>query len=210
LSIEGRPKTQQQEPKLFVGLASGQSTTNPQYLLSFTVDASASGQPKELLPLSGLTTGDTYTAYLKGQATLSTASTFTVKPNTADLGTVQLLVGDLNDDNVIDQQDKDLFMKSYGARSGSEKWNPIYDFNLDGVLNAADLAFITKNMNKTGSSGQWGSKLPASATASASPVATSAGSLLEEELQASPTSSPQGGPREIPGQKGYWMWVPSI
>ena len=204
LSIEGRPKTMQQETKLFVGLASGQAKTDPQYLLSFTVEASSSGEPKELLPLSGLNVGETYTAYLKGQTTLVASSTFTVKPTTANLGTINLLTGDLNDDNAVTQSDKDILMKSYGAREGSSKWNPLADLNLDGVVNTADLAFITKNMNKDGASGPWGSKLPASATASATP----SGSLNLDE--STPSASPQGGPRDVPGeQKGYWMWVPS-
>lgn len=205
LNIEGRPKSMQQEAKLFVGLASGQAKTNPQYLLSFTVEASSSGEPKELLPLSGLSVGETYTAYLKGQTTLVASSTFTVKPTTANLGTINMLTGDLNDDNAITQLDKDILMKSYGAREGSSKWNPLADLNLDGVVNTADLAFITKNMNKDGASGPWGSKLPASATASATP----SGSLNLDE--STPSASPQGGPRDIPsGQNGYWLWVPSI
>lgn len=215
LNIEGRPKTKQQDSKLFVGLAAGQATTNPQYLLSFTVDASSSGEPKELLPLSGLSSGETYTAYLKGQTTLVAASTFTIKPTTSNLGIVNLLTGDLNDDNAVTQTDRDILLKSYGAREGSNKWNPLADFNLDGVINTADLAYITKNMNKDGASGPWSSNLPASATSSATP----SGSLSKDD--ATPSASPQGGPtspkgydgagpRDVPGdQKGYWLWVPS-
>jgi len=218
LNIEGRPKTKQQDPKLFVGIAAGQAATNPQYLLSFTVDASASGEPKELLPLSGLSTGETYTAYLKGQTTLVAASTFTAKPTAANLGTVNLLTGDLNDDNAVTQSDKDILMKSYGAREGSSeqsssssKWNPLADFNLDGVINTADLAYITKNMNKDGASGPWSSKLPASATSSATPSGNlnKQGFPLDRD-DATPAASPYGGPRDVPGnQKGYWLWVPS-
>jgi hypothetical protein len=194
LNIEGRPKNNMSEPKLFVGIATGQATSNPQYLLSFTVEVEEDGMPKEELPLSGLTTGDTYTAYIKGQTTLTAASTFTVKPTTSNIGTINLSTGDLNEDNAIDQKDKDILMKAYGARESSSKWNPQADFNLDGIINTADLTYITRNMNKNGASGPWYSKLAPSATSSATP-------------SASPSS---GGPRDVPsGQPGYWLWVPS-
>jgi len=210
---EGRAKTNQAEPKLFVGLASGQSTKNPQYLLSFTVEITAQGAPKEELSISGLTVGDTYTAYIKGQTTLTAASTFSVKPTATNLGTINLLVGDLNDDNVVDSLDRDILMKAFGTREGSEKWNPIADFNADGVINTSDLAFITKNMNKTGSSGPWSSKLPASATSSA--TATSSGALLPTPAQpdtGGPEFDPNNGPRDIAPikGKGHWIWIPGI
>lgn len=209
LNIEGRPKSNMSEPKLFVGIASGQAVSNPQYLLSFTVEVKEDGTPKEELPISGLTTGDTYTAYIKGQTTLTAASTFSVKPTTSNIGTINLSTGDLNDDNAIDQKDKDILLAAFGSREGSSKWNPLADFNLDGIINTADLALITKNMNKNGASGPWYSKLAPSATSSATPSASpSSGGPSRNSL--SPGEA--GGPRDIipSGQNGYWMWVPSL
>lgn len=200
ISIEGRPKGKMSESKLFVGLASGQASSNPQYLLSFTVEIESDGTPKEELPISGLTVGDTYTAYIKGQTTLTAASTFTVKPAESNIGTINLLAGDLNDDNIVDQKDREILLAAFGSKEGSSKWNPSADLNMDGIINTYDLAYITKNMNKSGDSGPWYSKLAPSATSSATP-------------SASPSSgTPSGGPRELipEEQKGYWLWVPSV
>ena len=194
---ESVAKDRQAEPKLFVGIATGQVTKNPQYLLSFTVEIKADGSPKEDLSIAGLTVGDTYTAYVKGQVTLTASTTFTVKPAVSNLGTVNLLVGDLNDDNLVDQKDRDIFMKAFGSRPGAAKWNELADFNWDQVINTSDLAFLTKNMNKNGASGPWVST-PASASPSASPSG------------GGPKIDPNG-PRDIAPIRGegHWMWVPS-
>lgn len=196
---ESVAKDRQAEPKIFVGIATGQATKNPQYLLSFTVEVVADGSPKEDLSIAGLTVGDTYTAYIKSQTSLTASTTFSAKPTTTNLGTVNLLVGDINEDNLIDQKDRDILMKAYGSRPGSTNWNEIADFNWDQVINAADLAYITKNMNKDGASGVWRSTPTSTATPSASPSG------------GGPKPSDVGGPRDIEPIRGngYWMWVPS-
>ncbi len=195
---ESVPKDRQAEPKIFVGLATGQVTKNPQYLLSFTVEVIADGSPKEDLSITGLTVGDTYTAYIKSQTSLTASTTFTVKPAESNIGTVNLLVGDLNDDNLIDSKDRDILMKAYGSRPGSAKWNEVADLNWDQVINTSDLAYITKNMNKDGASGPWQSTPTSTATPSASP-------------RSGGPETDSNGPRDITPTRGtgYWMWVPS-
>ncbi|MBI2595376.1 hypothetical protein HYW46_01415 [Candidatus Daviesbacteria bacterium] len=195
ISIEGRPKNSQ-AAKTFLGIAAGMPTTNPQYLLSFTVDIPATGGYSGL-SLAGLTQGSTYTAYLKGPAQLASASAFLVKPTVSDLGTLNLITGDLNEDNVINSADFAVAKNAYGTNPLSAKWNSNVDFNLDKIINGFDLGIIIKNLGKTGNSGVWGSIV---ATGSAS---------LQPSIGSPDESS--ATPKPPPGSKGgYWMWVPQF
>lgn len=187
ISIQGRPNSDQ-HTKLFVGVAQGTLSTNPQYLLSFNVDVPNSGIYNDI-SLVGLTQGETYTAYLKGSATLVTAVSFIMSPQGVKLNSgapITLISGDLNEDNVIDQADVDILMAALGTTPTSSKWNQNLDLNKDGVINSLDLAIVNKNLGKVGDGGKWYSTTP-SATKSAT-------------LQV---------PGNIGGiSAGYWMWVP--
>lgn len=181
LILEGRPEGKQ-AAKVFVGIAEGSPTSNPKYLLSFTIDLPDSGLFSGL-SLAGLTAGNTYTAYIKGPAQIATASAFLMLPSETKLSSgnaITLLTGDLNDDNVINSADLALANAVYGTTPGSPNWNPNVDFNLDGVINTRDLSYIFKNFTKTGESGVWQST-----------PATKSGGL-----------TPQGS------NSGYWLWVP--
>ncbi len=191
LNIEGRPSTDQ-SAKVFVGIAAGGVTNNPSYLLSFNVKVSKAGEYKGL-SLAGLTTGNTYTAYIKGQSQIATASAFQVRTTVSDIGLLNLITGDLNEDNVIDDKDQALIKATSGATSTSSKWNAGYDFNLDGIINNFDLMLINKNFGKVGIGGAWYSRIN-NATKSA-------------ELNSK--SSNIGGP--VPDSSdGFWMWVPKF
>lgn len=184
--LEGRPKDNQ-ATKLFVGIMEGALTTNPKFLLSFSVDLKASGSYSNL-SLAGLIIGSKYTALLKGSAQIATSSAFLMSPTSTNLNDGQalnMLTGDLNDDNVVNAADYSIAQKALGATAKSSNWNENVDFNKDGVINTFDLAFITKNMGQVGASGAWTSPLPKTATAS--------GSL----------SQPVGA-----GPQGYWLWIP--
>lgn len=184
VSLEGRP-TNNQTAKIFIGIATGSPTTNPTYLLSFTVDLPSSGAFSGL-SLAGLTAGDTYTAYIKGPAQIATSSAFVMNSAVSNLNSgesVTLLTGDLNDDNIINSADFTILRNVYGSTPASENWNANADFNLDSVVNTYDLAYIIKNMGQTGNSGTWVS----------TPVASSSGGI-----------TPQGSP----SSGGYWIWVP--
>lgn len=185
--LEGRPKDNQ-TTRLFVGIAEGSLTTNPKFLLTFTVDLPKSGEYSGL-SLAGLTVGNKFTALLKGSAQIATSSAFIMSPTVTNLNDGQslaMLSGDLNEDNAINSSDYSIVKALLGANSKSKNWNDNADFNKDGIINSFDLAIITKNLGKIGASGVWTSPIPKNATPSGG---------LTEEATSSATS-------------GYWIWVP--
>lgn len=193
LLLQGRP-LDNQSTKAFLGIAPGQPTTKPTYLLSFMVSIPTSGS-FDGISLSGLNTGTTYTAYIKSEAQIATSSAFVVKTTPTNLGALNLLTGDVNEDNVIDILDYNLVKTAIGLTPSSPTWNPLYDFNLDNVINSWDISIILANLNKIGASGAWYSYTPV-ATASAY---TSGGPEIRDESD---------GVSEGSGTPGYWMWVP--
>lgn len=199
LILQGRP-LDSQTTQAFLGIAAGQPTIRPTYLLSFMVNVPASGS-FDGISLSGLDTGSTYTAYIKGNAQIATSSAFVVKATPTNLGALNLLTGDVNEDNVIDILDYNLVKKAIGTSPSSANWNELYDFNLDNVVNSWDLNIVLSNIGKTGASGAWYSYSPI-ATASAS--SSSSGSLDKD------IGGPEneGVARRSPGEGGYWMWIP--
>lgn len=192
IALDGRPKDNQ-ATKLFVGIVDGILTANPKFLLSFSVDLPASGEYGNL-SLAGLNPGSTYTALLKGSAQIATSSTFTMSPTTTNLNNgepINLISGDLNDDNVINSADYSIAQKALGATASSASWNANADLNKDGVVNAFDLGIIAKNIGQTGASGTWTSPIPQTASPSASL-----------------TGPPIGGPPGTGSGAGHWIWVP--
>lgn len=188
LILEGRPHGKMAS-KIFVGIVDGTiSSQTPKYILSFYIDLPDSGL-FEGLSLAGLNAGTTYSAVLKGPAQIATSSAFAMSPTITNLNngkSLTLLSGDLNEDNTISSADYSLAREAFGSNSSSANWNPNIDFNLDGIINSADLAIILKNMTKTGSAGVWGST-PATKSASLEPESPSIGS-----------------------PSGYWLWVPGF
>lgn len=187
VALDGRP-ADNQATKLFVGILEGTLSTNPKFLLSFSVDLPKDGTYSNL-SLAGLNSGTQYTALLKGSAQIATSSAFVMSPTVSNLNTgetINLLSGDLNEDNVINSADYSIAQKANGATSTLSNWNDIADLNRDGVINAFDLAIITKNFGQTGASGAWTSPIPK--------VGTSSASLN--------TNHPVGA------AGGYWMWIP--
>lgn len=183
-TLEGRPANNQ-TTKLFVGIAAGTLNSNPKFLLSFTVDLGKDGTYNNL-SLAGLTPGSQYTALLKGAAQIATSSAFIMSPTITSLNngeTLNLLSGDLNEDNTINAADYTIAQKALGATPSFSNWNENADLNKDGVINAFDLAIVQKNQGQTGASGTWTSPLPQSATPSASLDSSSA-------------------------VGGYWIWIP--
>lgn len=185
-TLEGRPSGNQ-AIRLFVGIAEGTLTANPKFLLSFSIDLPVSGEYSNL-SLAGLNPGSQYTALLKGSAQIAAASSFTMSPTVTNLNNslpVNLLSGDLNDDNVINSADYSIVRKAISTTSASGNWNENADLNKDGIINAFDLSIVIKNIGQIGASGAWTSPIPI-ATPSASLDTLSVG-------------SPAGG---------YWLWIP--
>lgn len=192
ISIEGRPKIKQ-AAKVFIGIGAGNPLpaggASAKYLISFTVDFPDTGFYKGV-SLAGLDIGSTYTAYIKGPSQIATASAFVLSANEVNLNSglpVNLLSGDLNEDNTINSADYSIAKAAYGARTSSKNWNERADFNLDGVVNSADLAVVLKNFGKTGSSGTWYSQPP---------VSTKSGGLKM--------------PGESSASGGYYLWIPDL
>lgn len=206
--LEGRPQTKQ-AAKMFVGIAQGQPTINPTFLLTFYVNTPDSGDYSGI-SLAGLNVGDSYTAYLKGPAQIATASAFVVKPTVSDLSTITLLSGDLNEDNIINSSDYSIAKAAYGTRPQSQNWNPNIDLNLDGIVNNFDLAFIVNNFGKTGASGNWYSSPPKIATVSGGLKSNTgqARDILPAPLRFDKSNSTSSGSIVIPGDSGYWMFIP--
>lgn len=203
LILQGRP-LDNQSTKAFLGIAQGQPTTKPSYLLSFMVTIPASGS-FDGISLSGLNTGSTYTAYIKSGAQIATSSAFVVKTTPTNLGALNLLTGDVNEDNVIDILDYNLVKTAIGLTPSSPTWNPLYDFNLDNIINSWDLSIILANLNKIGASGAWYSYTPV-ATASA----YSSGGPTTQELEKGTQGKKDGPALRSPGEGGYWMRVPGL
>lgn len=194
VKIEGRPEDDQ-SGKVFLGILEGSvATTNPTFILNYTLDMPKSGSYSNI-SLAGLTTGNAYTAIIKGSTQIATASAFTMSPDVTNLNggeTITLTTGDLNDDNVINSSDYSIVQRALGSNSTTANWNEAADFNKDGIVNLLDIAYIMKNFGTTGDSGTWYSTTPKTASPSAS-------------LK---TISPQGGPPGQDQNDGYWIWVP--
>ncbi len=189
VNLEGRPKDNQ-ATKLFVGIVEGAIYSSPKFLLSFTVDLPASGVFTGL-SLAGLTSGTKYTALLKGQQQIATSAAFIMSPTVTSLNNnepINMLSGDLNEDNTVNTADYNLAQKALGTRPSSEKWNENADINKDSLVNSLDLSFIRKNLGKSGDSGSWSSPLTATPSA---------------ELNTDPHI---GGLPD--GSDGYWIFVP--
>lgn len=182
--LEGRPANNQ-AGKLFVGILEN-LVNNPTFLLSFTVDLPATGEFNNL-SMAGLVSGKNYFAVLKGEAQIATSSAFTISPTVTRLNNNQplnLLSGDLNEDNTVTTADYDLAKASLGSNKNSPKWNELADLNKDGIVNLLDLSLISKNLGKVGATGVWVSPQPKTA---------------------SPSGSISPG-----GSQGYWIFVPNL
>lgn len=190
--LEGRP-INNQATKLFIGIIEGGNlTSNPKFLLSFTVDLPANGTYANL-SLAGLNSGSQYTALLKGSAQIATSSAFIMSPTVSSLNSgqaVNLKTGDLNEDNVVNSADYTIAQAILGATPSSSKWNTNADFNKDSIINVFDLGIISKNLGQVGATGAWTSPIPKTSTPSAS------------------LSTPATGGIEQESEKGYWLWIP--
>jgi hypothetical protein len=79
----------------------------------------------------------------------------TIEWNDNSLQTIIRLVGDLNGDLVVDQNDLDIFVNSnaFGSFLGSPNWDPLEDLNDDGKVDGQDLTLIARNSGKSAKSG---------------------------------------------------------
>ena len=59
------------------------------------------------------------------------------------------LLGDINNDFVVDDNDLILLNQAYGSTLSSPNWNPDADLNKDDIINVLDLFIFSKNYGKT-------------------------------------------------------------
>ncbi len=193
IAIEGRPQNNQSS-KVFVGLVEGSLVVNPKFLLTFLVDVPSSGEGGNL-SIAGLNPGSRYTALLKGKAQIASSSAFVMSPTESKLNSgsaLNLISGDLNEDNVINTADYSIARGALSSTPTSKNWIENADFNKDSVINIFDISLILKNLGKVGDSGVWVSPVP---------TATPSGALTEES-----TNLPVGSTGS--SSSGYWIWVP--
>jgi len=66
--------------------------------------------------------------------------------NTLTDGTVQVgLVGDINRDHTVDNQDLTLLKQAFGTVPGDNDWNPNADLNFDSQIDTQDLQLFGKS-----------------------------------------------------------------
>lgn len=170
ITSQGRPVGGDQSNQVFVGVYEGSQSGStalttggsPTYLVSSTVSVPASGVYQNF-SLAGLSIGKTYTVFLKGQAQIATSSAFLMRPGNSALNNgfaLYLTTGDVNDDNTINQADYNILTAYFGVTRASSNWNPILDFNNDGIINGFELGMVSKNMAKTGTSGTFVTSTP--------------------------------------------------
>jgi parallel beta-helix repeat protein len=59
-----------------------------------------------------------------------------------------VLLGDLNNDGVVNILDMAIFGKAYGSYPGHPRWNPAADLDGNGIINILDCCIIAKNFGK--------------------------------------------------------------
>jgi hypothetical protein len=71
-------------------------------------------------------------------------------PSTTQLEIGLLMVGDINDDNIVNISDFNLLRNSFGRLAGDPNFNPNADFTCDGLVSVQDLNLMRRNLNRQG------------------------------------------------------------
>ena len=91
----------------------------------------------------------TYTLTVKKDGCLTyTVKNITVDSADIDLGSIELLQGDTNGDDMINIMDMAAFRQNFG-KTGAAVTNPYTDTNGDGMVNIMDMGTFRKNFGKT-------------------------------------------------------------
>jgi len=59
------------------------------------------------------------------------------------------LVGDINDDGVVNMEDLIIAFQAFGSFPGHPRWNSLADINGNGKVDAADIYIIAKHFGET-------------------------------------------------------------
>jgi len=59
------------------------------------------------------------------------------------------LLGDVDDNGIVDMRDVGLLCEAFGANRQSPRWNPDCDVNNDGKIDLVDIVIACKNFQKS-------------------------------------------------------------
>lgn len=88
--------------------------------------------------------------YTISATALPVPNEFDLGDNTLADGEVKIrIMGDLDDNGVVDMKDINIVVDAYGAYAGSPKWNFYADLNRDGRIDLRDIGICANNFQKT-------------------------------------------------------------
>lgn len=98
--------------------------------------------------MTGVHSGD-YLVKTKRPGYLTHYQKISLIDNAIDLGNVTLIPGDVNGDDVINNDDLNIVNNLSGSEYGSESYISSADINSDKIINSEDVSLVNANMNKT-------------------------------------------------------------
>lgn len=98
--------------------------------------------------LTGLHPGE-YIVATKRPGYLTYYKKISLSDNVVDLGSVTLIPGDVNGDDIVNANDVDLITDLLGIEYGDDNYLISADINGDKVINENDLGLVNLNLNKT-------------------------------------------------------------
>jgi len=97
--------------------------------------------------MTGIHSGD-YLVKIKRPGYLTCYKKISLADNAVDLGSITLIPGDVNGDDIINFDDVNLVNNLLGIEYGNASYMSSADINSDKVINADDLNLINANLNK--------------------------------------------------------------
>lgn len=136
----------------FNSLIEGKVELNTYYTGEFVAtmhlkDWSVSNNQYASYSMTGVHSGD-YLVKTKRPGYLTCYQKISLVDNTIDLGSITLIPGDANGDDVIDSADLNLVNSLVGSEYGSESYVISADINSDKVINSEDVNLVNANLNK--------------------------------------------------------------
>ena len=110
-------------------------------------DWSASNNEYASYSMTGVHSGD-YLVKIKRPGYLTYYRKISLLDNAIDLGSITLIPGDVNGDDVINSDDLNLVTSLIGTEYGSESYISSADINSDKVINSEDVNLVNANINK--------------------------------------------------------------
>jgi len=112
---------------------------------SGTVAVAANGMIEVPKPAAG-----DYELLVKSSGFLRKKVAFTQGASTVDLGTVTLINGDINGDNVVSVFDYDALSAAFDSVPGDANWNPAADLDGDLAVTVFDYDILSQNFDRQG------------------------------------------------------------